>query len=42
MAVGSFVIEHQIGKGSFATVYKGHHKVRPKAYFFYQVLDHSS
>lgn len=26
--VGSFVFEEVIGKGSFATVYKGTHKVR--------------
>ncbi|KAF9106999.1 Serine/threonine-protein kinase [Mortierella sp. GBA35] len=25
--VGDYIVEHEIGRGSFATVYKGHHKV---------------
>ena len=25
--VGDYIVEYEIGRGSFATVYKGHHKV---------------
>jgi serine/threonine-protein kinase ULK/ATG1 len=27
--VGDYIVEYEIGRGSFATVYKGHHKVSP-------------
>lgn len=29
-SIGDFVIGGEIGKGSFAQVYSGHHKVRPR------------
>lgn len=35
MAVGSFLVESQIGKGSFATVYAGRHKVSPFRLYYH-------
>ncbi|KAI8358657.1 kinase-like domain-containing protein [Mortierella sp. GBAus27b] len=36
--VGDYVVEHEIGRGSFATVYKGYHKVTKEAVAIKSVL----
>ncbi|KAF9087797.1 Serine/threonine-protein kinase, partial [Mortierella sp. AM989] len=36
--VGDYIVEHEIGRGSFATVYKGHHRITKESVAIKSVL----